>query len=137
VCAVHRKQPRVRDLLARRSAVDLEHGAGQLAADRRPRLREQPGDPVHHLVDAGSRDRGAEEHRMDHGAAGLRLQLALESVLRQGKTVEVDREDLLVVLGQPVGEPRSEPDVRRIEGRETSRDACRSHASCPSRRSTV
>ena len=121
-----REQPHVRDLLAARRALDLEHRAGDRAAGRMlggEQLREA-GDQV---VDAGARAGGAEEHRVHERPAGLRRQRAAE--VGAGAAVDVRGEQRVVVLGEHL--ERARRDARP----EPRRAACRAPRPTPSARS--
>ena len=68
-----REQPHVRDLLARRAALDLEHGARDAARPASPRgRRQQLGDRRRSAVHARAGDGRAEEHRVHERPPGLR-----------------------------------------------------------------
>jgi len=72
-----REQADERDLLAGRTALDLEDAARHGTVDVASRRRQQLGDTGHQGLDARSRERGAEEHRMQQRSFRLRDELVV------------------------------------------------------------
>ena len=99
------EHPHVGDLLPRRPALDLEHGAGGRRAAVALARRQQRGDAGDERVDARAGAGRADVHRMHAAAPDLRCQRAAEPRPRQRRAVlDVGLEQGVVPVGEQLGE---------------------------------
>ncbi len=101
------EDPRVRDLLPRRTPLDLEDGARERTVGVPVGGGQQFLDPVDQLVDARARDGGAEVHRMDHGLPGSVDEGGTEPGAGEG-ALDISAEQVVVLLGEDVERGRTE-----------------------------
>ena len=110
------EHPNVRNPLARRSALDLEHRPRDLSFDVTGLGREELGDARGQGFHTRARDRRSEEHRVRDASPGLRGELRAEPAIRQGVLVLYVRgEDGFVVIREQAGQLAGERDVSGSE----------------------
>ena len=117
------EHPHVRDLLPRRAALHLEHRAGDRARRVAVGGGQEPGEAGGQLRDPGPGDRRAEVHRVHQAPPGLGGQCPAQPPVGQpGLVAHVVGQQVLVVLGQQLGQPGGERGVlRAVAAERTSR----------------
>ena len=104
----------VGDLLAARAALDLEHGAGDVAVGRALHGRQQLGHPGGQRVHAGTGARRPEEHGMHERPPRLRGEPRPQPGVRDRRLVlDVRGQECVVVVGEPVDQRTGEARVGR------------------------
>ena len=105
------EDPDVGDLLAGRPPLDLEDAARRGRGVVGGRDREEIGDALHQVGDPRAGGCRAGVHRMEQPGGGLLRDTAPQSAYRAEATLDVRREQVVVVLGEGLGLAVAEADV--------------------------